>query len=596
MLARFAPELVAALRGMIAQRPLTNREHLALTAEALLRYGERSRDGGSAIAFSILHGWMRGYVETTGYLVPTSLDIAAMIGRPDLRDCALKQGEWLLQQQRPDGSFPDITRTVSAAFDTGQVLMGLHRLVEETGDERYRVAGRAAADWLCGLSEADGSWTGAGDSPGVSRTYFTRSAAALLAFGRLVDESRYRDAGARFLDWAMGQQLPSGLFVGSELTLGEPYLLHTIVYVLEGLLQAYEETGERRWLDAVLRGAEALKTVNLEREIVLFSYYDRDLLPLSSERCITGLAQWAGLCLRLFKITGDAGYAECASNNLFYVKSKQIQGATQIRGALPGSVPLWGSYLKLSFPNWNLKFFGDALTQWEAMGLDEARQQETFVMRSHHIYANKVGWTESSVEFSPFEQRTMEAINDLAGRHLPPTSQPVVVDLGCGAGRGVAWFEKQHPDWTVVGVDPIAAEEGRKPVRIGTANHIPLGDASADMIYAYISLQHVSDIDGALKEIRRVLRPGGLFVIFDRNPISIRGLLKPWHELKGRWIYSWDSPFRERWYTGWVWRGMLRRAGFGVVSSRALTDRVGSGPRRFLPINRFTLVAGRKSA
>lgn len=595
MLARFAPELFAALRGMVAQNPLTNREHLALTADAILRYGEKSRDGGNAIAFSLLHGWMRGYVETTGYLIPTCLDIAATIGRPDLRDYALKQGDWLLQHQRSDGSFPGITRTTSAAFDTGQVLMGLHRLVEETGEERYIVAGKAAADWLCSLSEADGSWTRAADSPGVSRTYFTRSAAALLAFGGLVDEPRYRDAGTRFLDWALTQQMPSGLFIGSELTLGAPYLLHTIIYVLEGFLQAYDETGERRWLEAVLRGAEALKEVNLEREIVLFSFYDRDLLPVSSDRCITGLAQWAGLCLRLFKITGDAGYAECASNSLYYVKSKQIQGGVQVRGALPGSVPLWGAYLKLSFPNWNLKFFGDALIQWVAMGLDETRHQETYVMRSHHIYARNVGWTESSVAFSPFEQRTMDAINDLAGRHLPSSSQPVLVDLGCGAGRGVAWFEKQRPGWTILGVDPIPAEEGRKPVLVGTANRIPLEDASADMIYAYISLQHVSDIDGALKEVRRVLRPGGLFVIFDRNPISIRGLLKPWHELKGRWIYSWDSPFRERWYTGGAWRRMLRRAGFGVVSSRALTDSVGRGLRRLLPINRFTLVAGRKS-
>lgn len=592
-LARFAPELIASLRGMVAQNPLSNRDHLALTADAILRYGERSRDGGSAIAFSLLHGWMRGYVETTGYLVPTCLDIAAAIDRPDLRDYALRLGDWLLQHQRPDGSFPDITRTVSAAFDTGQVLMGLHRLFEETGEPRYAEAGRAAADWLSSLSEPDGSWTRAEDSPGLSRTYFTRSAAALMAFGRLVGEPRYREAGARFLDWTLERQLPSGLFTGSELIPGTPYLLHTIAYVLEGLLQGYEETGEARWLAAVQRGAEALKTVNLEREIILYSYYDAALDPASSEKCVTGLAQWAGLCLRLYAITGDPGYAECASNSLFYVKSKQIQGRTALRGALPGSVPLWGAYLRLAFPNWNLKFFGDALVQWEAMGLDESRQQEDFVMRSHHIYARKVGWTDSSEAFSPFEQRTMAAIDDIAGRHLPAQGA-VVLDLGCGAGRGVAWFEARRPAWTFLGVDPIPAEPGRKPVLVGTANRIPLGDASVDMVYAYISLQHVGDIDGALAEIRRVLRPGGLFVVFDRNPISIRGLLKPWHELRGRWIYSWDSPFRERWYTRGAWRRLLRRTGLEVVANRALTDRVGRGVRRLLPINRFVLVAGRK--
>lgn len=579
---------------MPAQGCLGIDDHLSLTADALLTFGQKSLDGGSSIAFGLLHGWARGYVETSGYLIPTCLDIARAINRPDMRDHALALGEWVLSHQRPDGAFPDITRTHAAAFDTSQVLMGLQRLFEETGDERFLAAGRRACDYLCGLSDPDGSWSRSGDAPGVSKTYFTRSAAALLAFGRLVEDARYIDTATRFLEWAITQRLPSGLFRNSELPPFRGYLLHTIIYVLEGFLLAYEVTGDRRWLEATLSGAEPLKAVNLNREITLYSLYSAELTPLTQEKCVTGLAQWAGLCLGLYKATGDADYRECASNTLYYVKSKQLRRKTQLRGALPGSVPVWGVYLKLSFPNWNLKFFGDALLKWKAMGLDDADQQERFVMRSHHIYADKVGWATANTELSAFDRDILSAISKIAARQLPAGSRPTVVDLGCGAGRCLDYFETLRPDWTFLGVDPLPGPPGARAILTGTANSIPLADESADVIYACISLQHVDAIDAALAEVRRVLRKGGLFVLFDRNPLSLRGLLKPWHELRGRWIYSWDAPFRERWYSPGRWKALFRAARLKVIGARTFTDRSGSGLRRLMPINRFLLVSGRK--
>lgn len=586
-------QVVSAFAGMRDQRTFPDEQHLNWLGDAVLRYGRGSRDGGYAVSYSLIHGWAHGYVETTGYLVPTMLDLAAALERPDLRESALAQGPWLLGHQRPDGSFPDINRQVSAAFDTGQVLLGLQRLYVETGEDLYAQAARRACDYLAGLSEPDGSWLRAGESPGRSATYYSRCAAAMMDFGRLVGEPRYLEAGEAFLAWAAEQQLPSGLFRHSELVVGRPHLLHTIIYVLEGFMHAYQITGDRRWLDVVLKGAEPLKSANLEREMVLVSYYDADLEPASREKCITGLAQWANLALQLYEITGDEGYLTCASNTLFYLKSKQIKDDPVLEGAFPGSVPFWGDYLKLAFPNWNLKFFGDALLRWRRMGLDTALQQERFVMSCHAQNAAKVGWTDVEDHLSAFDVFTLGEIEPLvAGLGGAPT----VLDLGCGAGRCLDWFAGRHPDWTVIGVDPIDPHRTDRDIRVGTANRIPLPDASVEAVYATIALQHVGDIAGALEEIRRVLKPGGLLVVFDRDPVSLRGLLKPWHELKGRWIYSWDAPFRERWYTGGRWRSLMRAAGYRVERVKHYTDRGARGWRGRLPISRFLLIAARKAA
>src|SRR6185369_11421486 len=111
--------------------------------------------------------------------------------------------------------------------------------LRETGDGRYREAARRACEWLCDLSQPDGSWRGRGDTLERSPTYLTRSAAALLKHGQLVGEPRYVEVARRFLDWTLSQQMESGLFHHSQLAPKDGYLLHTVVYVLEGLLDAF---------------------------------------------------------------------------------------------------------------------------------------------------------------------------------------------------------------------------------------------------------------------------------------------------------------------------------------------------------------------
>lgn len=98
-----------------------------------------------------------------------------------------------------------------------------------------------------------------------------------------------------------------------------------------------------------------------------------------------------------------------------------------------------------------------------------------------------------------------------------------VVDVGCGAGELVRWLRERGAD--VVGVECGEIMRGRAleadPDHIGdyvdgVGQDLPLDDDSCDVVIYSYSLHHVpaDDMDAALAEVRRVLRPGGtLYVV-----------------------------------------------------------------------------------
>jgi 2-polyprenyl-6-hydroxyphenyl methylase/3-demethylubiquinone-9 3-methyltransferase len=101
---------------------------------------------------------------------------------------------------------------------------------------------------------------------------------------------------------------------------------------------------------------------------------------------------------------------------------------------------------------------------------------------------------------------------------VPRATRPgsMLVDIGCGAG--VLAPHVAHLGHTHVGVDvvPESAQLARQRgvhVLVADVGAIPLDDASADVVVAGEVLEHVHDLDRALTEAIRVLRPGGTLVI-----------------------------------------------------------------------------------
>jgi ubiquinone/menaquinone biosynthesis C-methylase UbiE len=110
-----------------------------------------------------------------------------------------------------------------------------------------------------------------------------------------------------------------------------------------------------------------------------------------------------------------------------------------------------------------------------------------------------------------------------------------VLDIGCATGTLLVVVKQRHPDVFVVGLDPdpkALARAARKALRAGVKVHfnrgfsdqLPYADASFDRVSCtgMFSLLPLAEKETTLGEVRRVLRPGGSFHLFDmaRNPLG----------------------------------------------------------------------------
>ena len=122
------------------------------------------------------------------------------------------------------------------------------------------------------------------------------------------------------------------------------------------------------------------------------------------------------------------------------------------------------------------------------------------------------------------------------GSEFPPSIEgAAVVELGCGGGQGSVGTALSGAD-RVVGVD-IADEQLRHARRLrdyydadarfvqGDATRVPLPADAFDFAFSEAAFQLVADLDAAVREARRVLRPGGEFYLSVIHPF--RELIDP---------------------------------------------------------------------
>jgi SAM-dependent methyltransferase len=116
-----------------------------------------------------------------------------------------------------------------------------------------------------------------------------------------------------------------------------------------------------------------------------------------------------------------------------------------------------------------------------------------------------------------------EQILPLAARELAGAAR--VLDLGCGEGQ-IARLASAGGAAPVVGVDMAAAQvcearrRGGGPAYVrAAAAALPLAPGSFDAVVTCLVLEHLDDLDGAVGEVSRVLRPGGRFVVMTNHPL-----------------------------------------------------------------------------
>ena len=111
---------------------------------------------------------------------------------------------------------------------------------------------------------------------------------------------------------------------------------------------------------------------------------------------------------------------------------------------------------------------------------------------------------------------------------LVPAPARMTLDIGCGEGRLTRHLKQLGHN--IVGIDAspslVAAARELDPsldVRLADAAALPLEEASADLAIAFMSLHDMDAMPVAVKEVARVLEPGGRFCAAIVHPINSAG-------------------------------------------------------------------------
>jgi ubiquinone/menaquinone biosynthesis C-methylase UbiE len=149
-------------------------------------------------------------------------------------------------------------------------------------------------------------------------------------------------------------------------------------------------------------------------------------------------------------------------------------------------------------------------------------------------------------------------------RVIPSGSE--VLDVGCGNGF-IAHHLSAILGTSVVGIDLGDSAEAAIEYRSYDGAHFPVDQNSVDAVLLCYVLHHAQDVLGVLNEMRRVLRDGGLAIIYEDIPGSWwdKGVCwfhnQQWRGRTGACTFRLESE----------WRALFESFGFEIVSERSLS-------------------------
>jgi len=164
-----------------------------------------------------------------------------------------------------------------------------------------------------------------------------------------------------------------------------------------------------------------------------------------------------------------------------------------------------------------------------------------------------------------------------------------ILDLATGSGDVALALHRRLPDAHIIGADfsiPMLQEAVRKGlsnVVVADALALPFADAAFDAVTVAFGLRNMASWSGALREMHRVLRPGGNVLVLDFSlpPAPLRWLYRPYlHHILPRlagWItgdraaYEYLGASIERFPSGAALCALLEEAGFSAPRARPLT-------------------------
>ncbi|MBX9633820.1 MAG: methyltransferase domain-containing protein, partial [Magnetospirillum sp.] len=172
-------------------------------------------------------------------------------------------------------------------------------------------------------------------------------------------------------------------------------------------------------------------------------------------------------------------------------------------------------------------------------------------------------------EFAAHDFLVREMAERLADRLTDVTRRfPLALDLGCHTGEIADTLMGRGGIETLVQCDlsprmaAKAATNGH-PALAADEEWLPFADASFDLVISCLSLHWVNDLPGTLLQIRRVLKPDGLFLCAMLGGETLKELRQALSEAEMAEENGWSprvSPFADVRDLG----GLLQRAGFAL--------------------------------
>lgn len=355
------------------QRDLDLERHLNEGVAWLKRAQDAGTDDGVSYGAVFGREFDASYPETTGYICQTFVEQERLSGEEDLLRRAIAMGDWEIAIQMPIGAVMGgkyTTQPSPAVFNTGMVLLGWSALIHRTGEERFKLAARRAADWLVSIQEPDGTWVQGHSQFATQGTtlYNVKAAWGLCEAGYALGEQRYISAAVRNAEHCLSRQRRNGWLPDCCLTNAEAPLLHTLAYAMQGLLGIGSLTERADLVDGARLLADAELRI-MHADGFLPGRQREDFSAAVDWCCLTGSAQTSIVWSELFFLTKEDKYrAAVHSVNRYLMQRHDIRNPDiRLRGGLAGSWPVWGDYGRLMVLNWPTKFLVDALSRERRM-------------------------------------------------------------------------------------------------------------------------------------------------------------------------------------------------------------------------------------
>lgn len=152
---------------------------------------------------------------------------------------------------------------------------------------------------------------------------------------------------------------------------------------------------------------------------------------------------------------------------------------------------------------------------------------------ARQVFASRRGWSEADICTRAAQTVSLpdRMVRDLDGwlRAARDAGGPIL-DLGCGAGGLLAAIARDgrtaigidvSMEWLVVARRLIAENGGTPVLAAAMAESLPLADRTVGAVISLDVIEHVGDQAGYLREIDRVLRPGGVCAVATPNRFSL---------------------------------------------------------------------------